>query len=54
VVLSVNGKVLPGQWKAIRKLVGDVSGLTIYWYVESWDGLGRYAKSEVMSFVMTD
>ena len=43
-----------GQWKAIRKLVGDVSGSTIYWYVESWDGLGRYNKTEVMDFVLTD
>jgi parallel beta-helix repeat protein len=43
-----------GQWNAIRKLVGDVSGSTIYWYLESWDGLGRYAKTDVMSFVLTD
>jgi hypothetical protein len=42
------------QWTSIRKLVGDISGSTIYWYVESWDGLGRYAKADVMSFVLTD
>jgi len=28
-----------GQWTSIRKLVGDMSGSTIYWYVESRDGL---------------
>ncbi len=42
------------QWGSIRKLVGDTTGATIYWYVESWDGLGRYAKTDVMSFVLTD
>ena len=43
-----------GQWMTIRKLVGDVSGSTISWYVESWDGLGRYSKTAVMNFVLTD
>jgi hypothetical protein len=43
-----------GQWKAIRRLIGDQNGSTIYWYVESWDGLGRYNKTEVMDFVLTD
>ena len=43
-----------GQWKAIRRLVGDQTGSTLYWYVESWDGLGRYAKTDVMSFLLTD
>jgi len=43
-----------GQWNSIRKLGGDVNGSTIYWYIESWDGLGRYAKTDVMSFVLTD
>ncbi len=42
------------QWKAIRKLVNDVTGSTIYWYMESWDGLGRYAKTDAMSFFLTD
>ncbi len=42
------------QWKAVRKLVNDIVGSTIYWYVESWDGLGRYAKTDVMSFDLTD
>ncbi len=44
------GKRLP----AIRKLVGDASGSTIYWKVESWDGLNRRAETSVMSFVLTD
>ena len=43
-----------GQWKAIRKLVGDISGSTIFWYVESWDGLGRFDRTEVKSFFLTD
>jgi hypothetical protein len=43
-----------GQWKSIRKLVGDENDSTIYWYVESWDGLGSYTKTDVMSFVLAD
>jgi hypothetical protein len=27
----------PGQWMAIKRLVKNVSGSTIFWYVESWD-----------------
>ncbi len=42
------------QWTSIRKLVGDTSGVTIYWYVESWDGLKGYAETEVMSFVLAN
>jgi hypothetical protein len=42
------------QWGAIRKLVGNKTGAKIYWYVESWDGLGRYAKTDVMNFDLTD
>jgi hypothetical protein len=54
-----NGGVLvkvlsPNQWKKIRDLVNDVGGSTLYWYVESWDVLKRNAKTEVMSFVLTD
>ncbi len=39
-----------GVWNAIRKLVGDVQGSTIYWYVESWDVIKRYEKTDTMSF----
>jgi hypothetical protein len=42
----------PGQWMAIKRLVKNVSGSTIYWYVESWDALGRYARTETMNFVL--
>jgi hypothetical protein len=43
----------PSQWMAIRKLVGDVQGSTIYWYVESWDIIKRYQKTEPpMSFTL--
>jgi len=47
-------QLAPGQWNAIRRLVGDVSGATIYGYVESWDGLGRYARTKVMDFGLMD
>ncbi len=43
-----------GQWKDIRRLTGDQSGSTIYWYVESWDGLKRYAKTDLKTFLLTD
>jgi hypothetical protein len=43
-----------GQWTSIRKLVKDTSGSTIYWYIESWDGLKRYNKSDVINFVLTE
>lgn len=42
------------QWGAIMKLVGYKPGETIYWYVESWDGLKRYSKTDVMSFSLED
>ena len=42
------------QWGAIKRLVNNVTGSTIYWYVESWDSLKRYSKTDVMSFVLTD
>jgi hypothetical protein len=29
------------QWTTIQNLVGKISGSTIYWYVESWDGVNR-------------
>ena len=42
------------EWLKIRMLVKNRSGSTVYWFVESWDGLNRYSKTEVMSFVLTD
>jgi hypothetical protein len=42
------------QWSTVRGVVGDLSGSTIYWYVESWDQLRRYGKTGVMNFVLTD
>ncbi len=44
----------PLQWFWIRRLVGDRSGSTIYWYVESWDRIKRRAVTDVMSFILTD
>jgi subtilisin family serine protease len=42
------------QWLAIRGLVNDVAGSTIYWYVESQDPLKRYAITELMQFILMD
>jgi len=42
------------QWTAIRKLVGDASGATIHWKVESWDGMNRRAVTDVMSFELAE
>jgi len=42
------------QWTSIRKLVGDVTGATLYWYVQSQDGLGRRESTDVMNFDLTD
>jgi len=42
------------QWAAIRKLVGDASGSTIYWYVESWDRLKRYSRTDTLEFLLID
>jgi hypothetical protein len=42
------------QWRTVQKVVGNTTGESIYWYVESWDGVKRYARSEVMSFILQD
>ena len=42
------------QWKAIRQLVDDESGSTIYWYVESWDALKNRSQTDPMSFVLIE
>jgi len=42
------------QWVAIEKLVGGQAGATIYWYVESWDGLKRHAQTAVMPLTLPD
>jgi subtilisin family serine protease len=42
------------QWEAIRKLVQDQSGSTIYWYVESWDLLNRFSATGMMSLELDD
>ncbi len=43
-----------GQWSAIRRLVKDTSGATIYWFVEARDGINRRTITELMSFILTD
>jgi subtilisin family serine protease len=47
-------QLTPGQWNSIRKVVGNVTGSTIYWYVESRDGLKRSTNTEVMNFDLMD
>jgi len=56
---NVNGgtftnELTSDQWSKIRNLVGDQPGANVSWYVESWDGLNRYAVTETMSFVLTE
>jgi sugar lactone lactonase YvrE len=43
----------PVQWMAVKRLVKNKAGSTIYWEVYSSNGLGG-AKTDVMSFVLTD
>ena len=42
--------VSKGNWTAIRKLVKEVPGSSIYWYVESWDVIMRYQKTDTVYF----
>ena len=42
------------EWMAIRDLVSDVAGSTVYWYVESQDPLRRTAITELMQFTLLD
>jgi hypothetical protein len=42
------------QWMAIRGLVNDVAGSTIYWYVESQDPLRRTALTELMQVTLEE
>ena len=56
---STNGGIFSTEltdfrWQRVRELVRDVSGSTIYWYVESRDSLNRRMQTELMSFELTD
>jgi hypothetical protein len=42
------------QWNSVRKLVGNHSGSTIHWKVESWDGVNRNGQTAPMSFVLEE
>ena len=44
----------PRQWSAVRNVVSNTSGSTIYWYVNSRDHLRRRSKTGVMNFILTD
>ncbi len=45
-------KLKSGQWTTIRKLIGDIAGATLYWYVQSWDAANRRRKTGVLSFTL--
>ena len=42
------------DWLRIKMLVKTKTGSTIYWEVGSWDELGRYAKTDMMSLVLAE
>ena len=44
----------PGQWTAVKNLVKNAVDQTTYWYVESWDALGRHSQTDVMNFVLIE
>ena len=39
-------------WNAIRKLVNDAEGSTVYWYIELWNVIKRYQKTGNMQFTL--
>ena len=51
---TISKTLKPQEWMRIKMLVKNKTGSTIYWDIESWDELGRYARTDVMSFVLTD
>jgi len=42
--------LVEGTWNAIRKLVDDETGSRMFFYVESWDALKRYQKTDDVFF----
>jgi hypothetical protein len=42
------------QWESVKKLVEDQSDSTVYWKVESWDGLNRYSQTDIMNFILQE
>ena len=42
------------QWDSIRKLVNDETGSTLYWKVESWDGVNRLSQTSLKSFILEE
>jgi len=45
----------PSQWTAVQNVTGRVTGATVFWYVESWDGTNRRVVTQPnMSFAITD
>ncbi len=49
-----DGPLTTSQWASVWGVVNGIPGSTIWWYVESWDGLNRSTKTNVMSFVLID
>jgi hypothetical protein len=43
------------NWTAVQNVTGRVTGSTVYWYVEAWDGTNRRVVTQPpASFVITD
>mgnify|MGYP001768034514 CR=1 FL=1 len=38
------------QWTTVQNLTGRIAGSTIYWYLESWDGVNRRTVSQPSGF----
>jgi hypothetical protein len=47
-----SAKLTASQWAYTYGVVNGIPGSTIWWYVESWDILGRTAKTWPMSFLL--
>lgn len=51
---SFQKNLTKSQWKSVRALIEDQSGLPIYWFIESWDIMGRYSKTGIRFFFLLD
>ena len=51
---SFQRSLTKSQWKSVRALIEDQIGLPIYWFIESWDIMGRYSKTGIRFFFLSD
>lgn len=54
VINSFQKSLTKSQWKSIRALVDDQSGIPIYWFIESWDTMNRYSSTSIRFFFLLD